>query len=279
MKLVSFEHGGQSSYGLMQDDTIIDVGFGLKSEFPTLRSALPHQHKIQEQIDRAPQFAVSDVGFLPVITDPGRIICVGLNYKSHIAETGRDEPKYPIIFPRYPDSLVGNGVAMVRPVASKTFDFEGELAFVIGKEGRHISESDAMEHVAGYACFNDGSIREYQRHTSQFMPGKCFWKSGSFGPYLATRDEIPDPQNLHLQTRLNGEVMQDTNTSDLLFGIPQLIAYLSDIFPLQPGDVVATGTTGGVGAFRDPKVWMKAGDTIEVEISGLGTLSNPIVDE
>jgi 2-keto-4-pentenoate hydratase/2-oxohepta-3-ene-1,7-dioic acid hydratase in catechol pathway len=279
MKLASFTHLGQASYGVAEDSRLIDVGAVLRDQYPDLQSALNDLDAIRSAVAKASAVDEADVSFLPPIPDAGRIICIGLNYKAHIAETGRDAPKFPILFSRYPDSLVGSGEDLVAPKVSETFDFEGELAFVVGKPGRHISAEDALQHIAGYACFNDGSIRAYQRHTSQFLPGKTFWHSGSFGPYLVTRDEVPDVGDLHLQTRLNGTVMQDTKVNDLLFGVEDLIVYLSAILPLQPGDVVATGTTGGVGAFRDPKVWMKAGDVIEVEIAGLGTLKNRVVDE
>lgn len=159
------------------------------------------------------------------------------------------------------------------------FDFEGELAFVIGRGGRHIAPEQALDHVAGYACFNDGSVRDWQRHTSQFLPGKCFWRSGSFGPWLVTCDEVGDVGSLRLTTRLNGAVMQEAVLDDLLFGIPELIAYISTILPLEPGDVVATGTTGGVGLFRDPPVFMAAGDQVSVEIDRVGTLTNDVIDE
>lgn len=279
MRLVSFRSGETKSYGVVSGESVIDVGNILKASSPTLLDALSHLDEVKALQERAPTIGLDQVELLPPIENAGRIVCIGLNYKSHIAETGRDAPAYPIIFPRYPDSLVGSNSPMVRPRVSEKMDFEGELAVVIGKPGRHVPAEKAMEHVAGFACFNDGSIRDYQRHTSQFMPGKCFWHSGAFGPWLVTRDEIPDPAALHLQTRLNGEVMQDTSVDDLLFGVESLVAYLSDIWPLQVGDVIATGTTGGVGAFRKPPVWMKPGDVVEVEISGLGTLTNPIVDE
>ncbi|MEH6516346.1 MAG: fumarylacetoacetate hydrolase family protein [Halioglobus sp.] len=279
MRLVSFQRNGKPSYGVLTDDGIADVGGVLAGNFPDLKSALLNLDEVQGAQDQAEQLSLDDVTLEPPIPNSGRILCVGLNYRSHIAETGRDIPEYPLIFARYPDSLVGHNVPLVAPKLSKTFDFEGELAVVIGKEGRHIAPEDALDHVVGYSCFNDGSVRAFQRHSTQWLPGKSFWRSGSFGPYLLTADEVPDPGELHLQTRLNGKVMQDTGVDDLLFGVEDLIAYLSGVFPLQAGDVIATGTTGGVGAFRDPQIWMKAGDVVEVEISKLGTLSNSIVDE
>lgn len=279
MRLVSFEHGGSRSFGVVEDDQVQDAGSALNSRYTTLLDALESLDEVAEAARHAPAIGLDEVSLLPPINNAGRIVCIGLNYKSHVAETGRDAPKYPILFPRYPDSLVGHGSPLVRPHVSETFDFEGELAVVIGKSGRYVPAERAMEHVAGYSCFNDGTIRAYQRHTSQFMPGKCFWRSGAFGPWLVTSDEIPDPSALHLQTRLNGGVMQDTGVDDLVFDVPALISYLSEIWPLQPGDVISTGTTGGVGAFRNPPVWMKPGDHVEVEISGIGTLSNTIIDE
>lgn len=279
MKLVSFERAGGNSYGVSEDGAIRDVGALLKGRYPTLRSALGATTELATAAEKAPLINHEDVSLLPPITDPARIVCVGLNYRSHIVETGRGTPDYPILFPRYPDSLVGHGASLVRPRVSTHYDFEGELAVVIGKPGRHVGVAQAMDHVAGYACFNDGSIRDYQRRASQFMPGKCFWRSGAFGPWLVTTDQAPAPTEMQLQTRLNGEVMQDAGVSDLLFDIPTLVSCLSEIWPLQVGDVIATGTTGGVGEHRKPPVWLTPGDTIEVEISGLGTLSNSVVDE
>ncbi|MDH5622354.1 MAG: fumarylacetoacetate hydrolase family protein [Gammaproteobacteria bacterium] len=279
MHLLSFKHGNALSYGVAEDDCVVDVGSQLRHVYPTLRDALGRIEQVEAAVAGAPRIRLAEIEFLPPVWNSARIVCVGLNYKAHIAETGRDAPQHPILFPRYADSQVGHLQPMVRPRVSTQFDFEGELAVIIGKQGRHVSVADAMQYVAGYACFNDGSIRDYQRHTSQFMPGKCFWRSGSFGPWLVTRDAIADPGALRLQTRLNGEVMQDAGVDDLLFGIPQLVSYISDIWPLAVGDVIATGTPGGVGAFREPKVWMQPGDTVEVEITQLGTLSNSIVDE
>ena len=282
MKLISFRHQRRDSYGVVTSDGIVDVGRKLGGSHATLGAVL-RAGALDAVRDAATgesaDVSFDDIEYLPPITNPGKIICIGLNYKTHIEETGRPAPEYPILFPRYADSHVGNGQPMVRPKVSEKYDFEGELAFVIGKAGRHVAAADALDYVAGYSCYNDGSIRDYQRHTSQFMPGKTFWHSGAFGPWLVTADEQPDPGAMTLVTRLNGEEMQRAGTDDLLFGVPALIEYMSAIAPLQPGDVISTGTTGGVGFARKPPVWMKAGDTIEIEISGIGSLVNPIIDE
>ena len=279
MKLVSFEHDGGQSWGVWQDNGVRDLGTVTTGRYPTLMSALADLADATARAADAPLLAHGDVTLLPPIPSPGRIVCVGLNYKSHIAETGREPPQHPMLFPRYPDSIVATDTPLIRPRASEKFDFEGELAFVVGKGGRHIAAADALDHVAGFSCLNDGSIRDWQRHTTQFMPGKNFYRTGSFGPWLVTPDETGPIGALSLTTRLNGATMQRATLDDLLFGVPELVAYLSTIFPLQPGDVVATGTTGGVGFFREPPVWMKPGDVVEVEIERIGTLTNTIEDE
>ena len=279
MKLASFSHGGVTSFGIVADGGVIDAGARLNGRFASLAEALAQPEVLAQQAGQSPDHALADVRLLPPIPQPGRIVCIGLNYRSHITETGRDMPQYPMLFPRYPDSLVGGGQPMLRPHASDDYDYEGELAFVIGKPGRHIPAEQAMAHVAGYACFNDGSIRDFQRHTTQFLPGKNFTASGAFGPWLVTPDEVGDIDAQTIQTRLNGETVQNARLDDLLFGVPALIAYMSAIWTLQPGDVVATGTTGGVGLYREPKLWMKPGDRVEVEISGIGVLDNPIAQE
>ena len=279
MKLISFSRSGTISYGIVSGDYVIDVGAQSNYRYAELAPALADPDFLAGFSDKAPDCAIADIMLLPPIPDSRRIICVGLNYKSHIAETGREPPKYPMLFPRYPDSLVAAGVPLIRPTASDKFDFEGELAFVIGKPGRHIPVERAIEHVAGYACLNDGSIRDFQRHTIQFLPGKNFTASGSFGPWLVTPDEVGDLGAQTIETRLNGATMQKAMLNDLLFGVESLIAYMSTIWTLQPGDVVATGTTGGVGLFRDPQVWMKPGDLIEIEISRIGLLTNTIAQE
>jgi 2-keto-4-pentenoate hydratase/2-oxohepta-3-ene-1,7-dioic acid hydratase in catechol pathway len=226
-----------------------------------------------------PRVALADVTFLPVIENPGKVLCIGINYATHVRETGREMPTYPMIFTRFADSQVAHLQPIIRPKASHKLDFEGELAVVIGKTARHVKAADALEYVAGYACYNDGSVRDWQKHTIQFVPGKNFPRTGGFGPWLVTCDEIGDPQDLELTTRLNGQVMQHTSTSDMIFDVRHLIEYCSTFTELAPGDVIVSGTTGGVGAFREPPVWMKPGDTVEVEISGIGILRNSIADE
>jgi 2-keto-4-pentenoate hydratase/2-oxohepta-3-ene-1,7-dioic acid hydratase in catechol pathway len=196
-----------------------------------------------------------------------------------VQETGRTVTEKPMLFARYPGSQVAHGAALIRPKVSHDFDYEGELAAIIGTEGRHIGEADALSHVAGYACYNDGSVRDWQRHTSQFLPGKTFAATGGFGPWMVTADEIADPTALTLETRLNGQVVQHTTTDLMITSITRLIAYVSTILPLLPGDVLVTGTPGGVGAKRNPPLWMKPGDIVEVEISGIGCLRNAIADE
>jgi 2-keto-4-pentenoate hydratase/2-oxohepta-3-ene-1,7-dioic acid hydratase in catechol pathway len=202
-----------------------------------------------------------------------------MNYKSHVAEMGREPPVKPAMFTRFANTIVGSGDAMVRPAASDQYDFEGEFAFVIGKPARHIKAANAFDVIAGYTCFHDGSIRDWQNHTTQFLAGKNFPRTGAMGPWMTTRDEVPDPGRLVLQTRLNGETVQRAPISDLVFGIPELIEYITTAMELAPGDVIATGTPGGVGAGRKPQLWMKPGDQVEVEIDAIGILSNHIVAE
>ena len=282
MKLVSYRDKTGDSFGVAIDNGIIDVGRSGKIGAASLRAALA-RNALEDIRDfasgRSADAAIDEVTLLPPVADPQKIICVGLNYAAHAAEGGREPPKYPSLFPRYANTLVGHGQPMIRPKASETFDFEGELAFIVGKAGRHIAQDRAYDHVAGYSCFNDGSIREWQRHTSQFLPGKNFVGTGGFGPWLITTDEAPEPAAMTLTTRLNGEVMQQSGVDDLIFDVPAMVAYISTFTELAPGDVVVTGTPSGVGAYRKPPVWMKAGDTVEVEISGVGVLRNPIEDE
>ena len=275
MRYISFKTGDTSSWGVVDGDSVIDLG----SRAPSLRAALASGLASVSDTAGLPRHALADVTFLPVIPDPDKIICVGLNYLTHILEGGREPPKQPTIFTRWANSQVGHGQPIIRPKVSETLDFEGELAVIVGKTCRHVAEADAMSVIAGYSCYNDGSVREWQRHSSQFGPGKNFPATGGFGPYLVTPDEAGDVTHASLVTRLNGEEVQRATTDDLVFTVPKLIAYCSTFTELVPGDVIITGTTGGVGAYRKPPLWMKPGDVVEVEISGVGTLRNPVAQE
>ncbi|PQO98924.1 5-carboxymethyl-2-hydroxymuconate isomerase [Pseudomonas frederiksbergensis] len=282
MKLASFMVQGRSTYGVVDGEHVIDLE-SVKQTFGTdLKQAIANNrlaeltHDILASLPRLP---LAEVTFLPVIPNPGKVLCIGINYATHVRETGREMPTYPMIFTRFADSQTAHLQPIVRPKASHKLDFEGELAVVIGKPARHVKQADALDYVAGYACYNDGSVRDWQKHTIQFVPGKNFPGTGGFGPWLVTRDEIGDPQDLELTTRLNGEVMQHTSTSDMIFDVRKLIEYCSTFTELAPGDVIVSGTTGGVGAFREPPVWMKPGDEVEIEISRIGILRNSIVDE
>ena len=280
MKVISFEHQGRASYGVVGDGGVIDAGAALKERYATLRALLEGDAlgELAAVAEGASALAALDeVSFLPVIPDPGKIILVGLNYESHRLETGRPESPYPSLFSRTAETLVGHGQPMVKPRVSDQLDFEGEFAIIIGRGGRDISEAEALERIAGYSCLNDGSVRDWQRHTSQWLPGKNFVGTGGFGPWMVTSDELTDPAACTLVTRLNGEEVQRGATDDFIYTIPFLMNYISTFTTLQPGDVISTGTPGGVGFAREPQLFMKAGDVIEVEISGIGTLSNPIV--
>ncbi len=228
---------------------------------------------------RSPDHRLDGVTIEPLISEPPAIWCVGVNYAAHREETGRKPSEQPTMFMRIGASQVGHRQAMVVPKASNMLDYEGELAVVIGRGGRHISQSEAMGHVAGYSCYNDGSVRDWQRHTSQFGPGKNFYRTGGFGPWLLTADELPNPYEQTLVTRVSGEELQRTTVDLMLFRIEKLIEYLSTMYPLNPGDVISTGTPAGVGWKRDPQRFLVAGDVVEVEISGVGTLSNPVINE
>lgn len=282
MRLMSFEKNGKRSYGVVEGDGVIDLGPRLGERYPDLLALIAGDAlgaAREAAAGARTDFRLDEVTFLPVIPRPPKIVCVGLNYEDHRIETGREPTGYPVLFPRYANCQIGHRQPMVKPKNSDMFDYEGELAVVIGRAGRHLPREEALGHIAGYACYNDGSVRDFQSHTHQFMPGKNFTATGAFGPWMVTTDEIPDPTRLTLTTRLNGKVMQNARTDQLIFNIPHLISYMSSFMALEPGDVLVTGTPGGVGMKRNPPVFMKAGDTIEVEISGIGTLVNPIATE
>jgi 2-keto-4-pentenoate hydratase/2-oxohepta-3-ene-1,7-dioic acid hydratase in catechol pathway len=277
MKLLSFTTGGKNYFGAVSGDGIVTLND--KVGQPDLRAALAAgtMEAMRKAAKEEPDRKLADIEFLPAIPQPGKILCAGINYRSHAAETGRELPKQPSMFVRFTDTLVGHRGKLVRPGVSDNFDFEGELALVIGKAGRHIKPEHALDHVAGYTCFVDGSVRDYQKFS--VTSGKNFPSTGPLGPWIVTSDEIPDPGRLTLTTRLNGKQVQHSPTDLLIYSIPQIIAFCSDFTALSPGDIIATGTPEGVGQRRTPPLWMKPGDTLEVEISGIGTLSAQVVDE
>ncbi len=280
MKLASFRLQNKDTYGAVVDGGVIDLGKRLK--YPDLRGLLAAGAlgEAAAAVKGAKEDAkIVDITFLPVLPNPGKIICVGLNYKTHREETGRSETENPALFIRFADSQTSHLQPLVKPKASDKLDYEGELAVIIGKPGRHVPAEKALDIVAGYSCYNDGSVRDWQNHTMQWTAGKNFPKTGSFGPWMVTTDDIPDPAKLTLTTRLNGDVMQHTTTDLLIWPIDVLIKYITTFTELRPGDVISTGTPGGVGFKRNPPVFMKAGDTVEVEISSIGILENPIVAE
>ena len=278
MKFASFLHQDTPGWGAVEDAAVRD----LRHLAPTLRAALAAGTlpRTPAEVARAPLLPLSALTLLPPVPDTGRIFCVGLNYVAHREETGRKPTDHPVIFARFAPSVVGHNQPVILPRESSSFDFEGELGVVIGKAGRRIPESRALEHVAGYACFMDGSIRDWQSHTQQFTPGKNFDRSGAFGPWLVSADELGDPNaGLKLETRLNGQVVQSTTTDLMIFPVPVVINYLSAFTQLDPGDVIATGTPGGVGFKRTPPLFMRAGDRIEVEIDRVGLLANSVQAE
>lgn len=279
MKLASFLLNGAPSYGTADETGVRAASPDFMKRFPDVASVLARGAIGEMEQALGDPVPLGGVEMLPPIPEPGKIICIGQNYLGHILEMGREPPDHPAIFTRYPASIRGHGQNLIRPRASASFDFEGELGVVIGRECRAVSEDDALDHVAGYTCFMDGSIRDFQRHTTQFWPGKNFTGTGAMGPWIVTRDAIGLPQDLYLRTRLNGEEVQSSPVSDLAFPVPTIIAYISQVTELLPGDVIATGTPSGVGAARKPPLFMKAGDRLEVEITGIGTLANPVVDE
>lgn len=280
MRLASFSIAGSPSWGLVRGDEVLDVGAVLP-EFGGLRQVLAAQayEQVRSAGGSARRLRFEQVRWLPAIPDPRKILCIGLNYETHRLETGRAEAGHPTLFTRFADTQIGHAADIVRPRVSTALDYEGELAVIIGAAGRYIRREDAMAHVAGYACYNDATLRDWQRHTTQFTPGKNFPGTGALGPWLVTADEIADVGALRLTTRVNGQVVQQAGLDQLIFSIPVLIEYCSAFTPLSPGDVIATGTPGGVGFKREPPLFLECGDRVEVEISQVGLLVNGVADE
>ncbi len=289
MRFLSFSTNGQSNIGWIKDaqaTDFVDLGqlnMGFPSDLKTLVTTpggMAAAHAAALNAPASAMRSLSSVQLLPLIPNPSKIVCMGLNYADHAKEGGNARPDYPSFFMRGATSMVGHQGAIVRPKASTQLDYEAELAVVIGQRARHLTAANALDCIAGYSCFNDASIRNYQRKSAQWTIGKNFDGTGPFGPWLVTPDELPaGAEGLRIQSRLNGKVMQDANTKDFLWNVVESLRIITECMTLEPGDVVITGTPAGVGYARTPPVWMAPGDVCEIEIEGIGTLSNPIVDE
>jgi 2-keto-4-pentenoate hydratase/2-oxohepta-3-ene-1,7-dioic acid hydratase in catechol pathway len=280
MRLVSFRQAGAEKFGAVVDGGIVDLSKRLSSRWASLREAIADKGLADLAAAAKGQradYKMADVELQPVIPHPDKILCVGLNYASNVGEVGRQLPTVPSVFSRLHNTLVPAGGNIVRPNSSVEFDFEGELAIVIGERCRHVSRGHALSVVAGYTCFLDASVRDFQKHS--VTAGKNFPATGPLGPWMVTSDVIADPQRLELTTRLNGTVVQHDTTDHMIFDVATIIEYLSTVTWLEPGDIIATGTPDGVGLGRKPPLWMKVGDKVEVEISGIGTLAVNVVDE
>ena len=281
MKIGSFEIAGGATYGAVTEAGIVDIGKRLGSRWADLAALLASEQGMAEaaacaRSERA-DASLDEVTYLPVIPHAAKIFCIGVNYADHLEETKIRKSEHPTVFLRYWESQVGHRQAMIKPRESTQFDFEGEVAVIIGRAGRRIAAADAWQHVAGYSCYNDGSARDWQFHTTQWGPGKNFAGTGAFGPWMTTSDELDASRApLTLKPRLNGELVQQATTDLMIFGIPEIIAYCSALLPLRPGDVLVTGTPGGVGMARNPQLFMQEGDTVEVEVGGVGTLVNTV---
>jgi len=278
LKFLSFTHATGTSFGFQRGDHVVDLGIRVGGD---LKSWIARLDVLARDFADAPaDFRVEDIHFLPVIPNPGKILCVGLNYLEHRREGNHAETAAaPPLFVRFPQSQCGHLAPLVIPAESDAFDFEAEMAVVIGKAGRRIRREDALAHIAGISAYNDGSVRDWQLATNQWTPGKNFPATGAFGPVLVTPDEVPLTRSLRLQCRLNGQVMQDATTDLMMFPVADQIVHISTFVTLEPGDVIVTGTPGGVGFRRDPKVYMQAGDVVEIDLEGVGVLRNPVVKE
>src|SRR3954453_19430466 len=280
MRLATFKTAQGTSYGIVTAKGIVDLKRYIGNRFADLKALIGGNAfaEAAKNVNEAPDYRESDITWLPVIPNPDKIVCVGLNYQDHVVETGRDNTEQPAIFLGVPDSQVGHRQPILRPRESTHMDFEAEIAVIIGKGGRRISQKDSWNHIAGYSCYNDGSVRDWERHTIQGTAGKNFTQTGGFGPWMVTADEIPPNTKMTLSCRLNGERMQHATTEQMIFKIPKIIEYVSTWTPLLAGDVLVTGTPGGVGARRTPPLWMKPGDKVEIEIDKVGVLENSIAD-
>lgn len=287
MKLVMFARNGDTRLGALTtrdgQDYVVNLN-AAESALPTgmiafLEGGEANLRLAESALASGPAYPLADVTLRAPIPRPGKIICIGLNYKDHAAETNSPLPEFPVVFAKYANAVIGHGDAIVLPKVTEQVDYEAELGFVIGKRCRYVSEAEAMDYVAGYLPVNDISARDYQSRTSQWTMGKTFDTFAPMGPALTTADEVPDPHNLRICLTVGDEVLQDSNTRELIFNVPQLIASLSEVMTLEPGDVVSTGTPPGVGLARNPKRWLRPGETVSVTIERLGTLTNPVIAE
>jgi len=300
MKLLTFSHSGNTTFGARVDGWILDLpkvaaSTQADTSFPKqmidfvsdIDRYLPVAKHTIDHVVASEGFEIlkkmkiaykeAEVFFLPPVGNPQKIICLGMNYRQHAQEMGREPPKYPTLFGKFPHTLIGHKNPIQLPEISDQVDYEAELAIVIGKAGKSIKAEDAFKHIAGYTVLNDVSVRDFQNRTLQWLQGKNFDRSCPVGPYLVTKDEVPNPDALEIELRLNGTVMQHSNTSDFIFSVPDIIEYISQIMTLEPGDIISTGTPSGVGVARDPQVFLKAGDLVEIELQGVGRLVNPVV--
>ena len=283
MRIITFEAGGQTHPGVISGDFALDLA---AAGFSTVRDLIKHnvvgQSQLEKLIAEAPidaRYRLRDVKLLAPLPQPKKLICVGLNYLDHAKETGAEVPKVPTIFNKFATAVIGPGDNIVLPKVSKAPDYEAELAFVVGQGGRYIAAENWADHVFGYTIVNDVSARDYQRATSQWLMGKTFDTFAPLGPWIVTADEIPDPHVLDIQLDINGEVLQKSNTRELIFKIPELIAFLSSVFTLEPGDIVSTGTPAGVGFTRNPPRFLRAGEEVTIKVQGIGELRNRVVAE
>ncbi|CAG8998623.1 MAG: hypothetical protein CENE_00578 [Candidatus Celerinatantimonas neptuna] len=278
MKIASYRYAHQLSYGIVVGQGIVDAGEELRSRYSDLKTLLDAGalDELQQRSSLTCDLSQDDVSFLPVVPNPGKIFCVGMNYEQKRQEFDEHDPA-PTLFVRFADSQTGHLQPVIKPRYSQQFDYEGELAVVIGRGGYQISEQDALSHVVGYSCYMDGSARDWQH--AWFTAGKNWRRTGAFGPWLVTTDEIPDPHTLTLTTKLNGRQVQQDNTAHMIHRIPELIRYISTFSELKPGDVIITGSPGGVGKKRNPPLFLQPGDEIEVAISQIGCLSNQVIDD
>ena len=283
MKIASASHESRAIFGVVDGTTIAD----LSDSFASPQALVAEIHtasgrsQVASQVKAATKVDLADVALLPPVPFARRILCVGTNYADHIAESDRvsEAPPYPVIFTRFPSSLVGHGEHLERSRASTSYDYEGELAIIIGQPTRYATRDNALDAIAGYTCFMDGTMRDFQRHTSQFVPGKSFDRSGACGPWMVTADEIVDPYALTLTTRVDGEVVQQASTSLLIHDLEAVIIYCSTFTTLEPGDIIATGTPGGVGYVKEPPLWLEPGREVSVDVTEVGTLINTVIDE